>query len=215
MTLRLPILAVVMLGGFGGCVDGMRPGERTVVAYPGMPVAEFNRLNDQSATALDADDSDWIGVNSPVKLVVRYNGHEAIVRGWRRGGGTQVASRVLDDEGRLGPARVTAIAFSIGGGMESIEEMLPTIIEQCEILAGMAGVPAIRPPETEALRQALDGDIGPVRDAALCSGEGESMTFSIAASHPTTHHRRGGDFGWAFFDGYIGETIDVSSIDGG
>lgn len=84
----------------------------------GMEASEFNSLNAETETRLRLDDSDWIGINSPVMFEFRHKGDAIRFEGTRSSGGVMVASSRYDRvESRFtGPAKVTTIAFNIGGG---------------------------------------------------------------------------------------------------
>ena len=101
-----------------------------------MEVAEFDHLNAGSAQVMEPSGSDWIGINSPDTFVFRQGKEEIRFTGTRRGGGMMVASSEFGLDGvRHAPARVTSIAFNIGGGMEDIAAYEPFLASHCCELA--------------------------------------------------------------------------------
>lgn len=192
------ILTVLLVGACDG-----RPKE--VVAWPGMEASEFNRLNAEAEARLRLDDSGWIGINSPVMFELRHQGDAIRFEGTRSSGGIMVTSSRYDHVARrfTGPARVTTIAFNIGGGMENLSEMSAQLSSQCAELARMAGTPVEPIPTSAQLADSFREASGILREAVICSGEGNDFAFSISASHYENHYRHGGDFGYAFIDGAL------------
>ena len=63
---------------------------------------------------------------------------------------------------------------------------------------------ALKPiPRAAALRDKLMSSRGNMVE--ICGGEGSRTSFQITATHYDRHWLHGGDYGWAYLDGYIGE----------
>ena len=198
-TLGLPLLLML-----GSCSDAEVAKE--VIAWPGMEVSEFNRLNDGRARPMKPIGSDWIGIDSPVTLTFRQGSEAVRFSGTRLGGGTQVASSDLEVYGfGDAKARVTTIAFNIGGGMEDIAALAAMLNEQCNKLARMAGLEPKLIPDVAALRRSLKAANG--ASVQICGGDGASFSFQIAATHPDDDRRFGDDYGRAYLDGYLGRAL--------
>lgn len=177
-------------------------GDKEVVAWPGMDVTEFNRLNKNSASKLNSDGDDWIGINSPVTFVFRQGDDELRFSGTRRGGGMQVASSDLSYSNfQTIPPRVTTIAFNIGDGMESIASYESVLAEKCSQLARMAGV-KIKPVPNAAEISGLLRAAG-TNQVEVCGGDGPAITYQISAFHYDKNGEHGGDYGRAFLDGSL------------
>jgi hypothetical protein len=179
---------------------------KEVVAWPGMDAAEFNRLNRTSAAPLKLRGSDWIGINSPVTLVIPH-GKEAIrFSGSRLGGGAQVASSDLGPDGiPEKQARVRTIAFNIGGSMEDLTAQEPLLAAQCVRLARLAGLTPKPFPRAAELRTRLRNAHG--GDVEICGGEGASLTFQITAAHKDDDRSYGSDYNRAYLDGSVSLTL--------
>lgn len=177
---------------------------KEVTAWPGMEVAEFNRLNEHSTQPMELGGDDWIGIDSPVTLVVRQRGETIRFVGTRLGGGLQVASSDLAIYGaQPGKAVLNTIAFNIGGGMEDISGRQALLTEKCDQLARIAGLPQKTIPDAITLGARLRAAKGSMVE--VCGGEGRGIVFQISATHHYDHRsRRGTDYGWAYFDGYLG-----------
>ena len=191
-------VGLLLLLPLSACED-----ERDVIAWPGMEVTGFNRLNRNEGHQMRPKGSDWIGINSPATLVFRRGGQTIRFTGSRMGGGVQVASKdIASQGGREAPARVHTIVFNIGGSMEEIKAQSPLIAVHCDRLARMAGVQPRPIPDAAALRQRLRARPG--TDVEVCGGRSATLTFQITALHDDRHWRHGEDYRRANFDGYLG-----------
>ncbi|XVJ61310.1 MAG: hypothetical protein HEQ22_00820 [Sphingopyxis sp.] len=178
--------------------------EKVVTAWPGMPVSEFNRVNADSAAPMRSDASDWIGINAPVTLLFT-RGHDRVrFATTSRGGGIQVMSSGLTSTGEFGTVRVRTISFNIGDGMVEQGRQPPTLAQQCRQLARMASVKSKAIPQLKAIRDRFAAARGSLRDIETCTGRSTDFSFAITATHYVGHYRHGGDFSYAFLNGYLG-----------
>jgi hypothetical protein len=190
-----------------------------ITAAPGMTADDFNRANAEAGARLRTDETDWIGVNAPVDLTIDWNGKTVTFEDRQRGGGVQISSHP-DDYDRagkpVGPPRIVSISFSIGRGMQKMTEVWPLMERHCRALSQMAGIaPAPLPaPEDIAarFRQKLAksrSEFGDVSDQVICRGETRDFVFSLSATHYSDHRAHGGDYAFAFINGYIGKPLLV------
>lgn len=177
---------------------------KEIIGWPGMEVAEFNRINQGKAEPMNLAGSDWIGVNSPVTLIVRSRRESIKFVGTRRSGGLQIVSGDVADEGAY-RARIQTIAFNIGAGMEDIETRAPWLAEQCDHLARMAGLQPSHVQAPSEVRRKLRAAKG--SEVELCAGEGSAFVFSITASHDDNHWQYGSDYNRAYLNGFLGEPM--------
>ncbi len=188
-----------------------------ITAAPGMTADDFNRANAAAGTRLRTDQTDWIGVNAPVDLTINWNGETVTFEDRQRGGGVQISSHP-DDYDRagkpVGPLRIGSISFSIGGGMQRVADVLPRLEQHCRVLAQMAGVPPVRMPSPDEVSQSFRQTVAKARsadgasaDAIICAGSGQQIGFTISASHYAGHASHGGDYAFAFIQGYIGKLM--------
>lgn len=202
MNARVVMVAGILL------VAGCDEQQRQVIASPGMSATAFNRANLTIGAALRTDDSDWIGVNSPVSLILRFDGHTLEIPTSARGGGVQIASQA--SYGSSNVPRVTSLSFDIGATYADVRDMVPELRRLCESLAAMAGTPPSAPPSPVELSRALAGQAGDLREVAVCGGESSRFVFRLTVGHYTRAWRDGGDFSKAFARGYVAAPIEVA-----
>ena len=172
----------------------------TIIAWPGMTVAEFNRLNPDKAP-LREDDDDGLAVSSPVTFIFRQGKDSIEFTENRSAGGLQMStSRRLDDWKGSGPARVHFIMFNIGRPMEAIAAKRDEIAQHCARLARMTGTVPHPVANAASISRGLRAEPGPWHEMTLCQGRNGRIEFSIMASRYTGD----GDFDRASFRGYLG-----------
>lgn len=193
------VLSLILLIALAGC----EVGTREIVVWPGMGAKQFNQLNEHAGGRLRMKENDWIGINSPVLLVFRYQGSEMRVEDVRRGGGIMITTTTgyLPDGSPAALPTVDSINFNIGGGMENIAEFHPKLTDYCEQLAAMAGNPKPVLPSAKEISAGFGGNV--LNDAPICSGDGADFTYSISASHYAGHWRHGGDHSYGFLNGSL------------
>jgi hypothetical protein len=177
--------------------------QKTVVAWPGMAVADFNRLNKGNVEPLRLDDSDLAGVNSPVFIVFRPGTESISFLDTNGSGGLKLTSGDYDfPRGEeTGVQRITTMSFNIGGTMENLAERLPSVTAKCNQLAALAGQPPTVLPDARTLSRRLAADDDEVE---VCSGRGDRFVFEVSAFHYRPHHAHGGDFERASFLVFLG-----------
>lgn len=186
---------------------------REIVAWPGMTPEEFNELNEDAGAVLNLQETDWIGINAPVNLTLRVGGKEITFEDRESGGGVQVASFLDRDGPSVGKFRVRVIAFNIGGGMERLENFHPLLRRYCDSLAMMAGIEAVAIPTPDKLAEKFEAEQARgMIDAGLCEGEGDSIGYSIYTTHYTDNWKHGGDFAYAFINGYLGMPLHLDEL---
>ena len=189
-----------------------------IVAWPGMEVEEFNKLNAGAAVSLSTDHWDWIGINSPVTLVFRQTNEELKFVAQQQGGGIMIKSWPSRDSvtGGAGSLTVESIAFNIGDGMENIAEMPPMLIRYCERLADLAGdtnaghATSTRTgmPSALQLSEAFDTKTKRLTDVTVCSGTGRNFTFAITATHVPSDRQHGESREFAFLKGALFKPVE-------
>jgi hypothetical protein len=203
--------------GLAIALAGCSASPQQVTAAPGMTVQRFNAVNSDSDTRLRTDETDWIGINAPVDLTIARNRQSVTFEDRQSGGGVQIMS-APDDYDRagkpVGAFRVVSISFNIGGGMQKMAEVWPLMERHCRALAQMADVaPAPLPaPEDIAarFRQELaksKSEFGGLSEEVICRGETKGFTFSLSATHHSGNRAYGGDYDFAFFQGYVSQPI--------
>lgn len=179
-----------------------------IVAWPSMTAEEFNHLNQDSSRQLSTTGTDWIGVEAPVDLFFQQGQQTVIFEDPQGGGGLQVASRPenYNSNGEpTGTPRVTTIWFGLGTGMLSLQNEFPILEQHCRALSEMAGTTPAAIPSSGEMSHALAASEGRyLREATICRGEGELFSYELRASHVVGDRQHGGDFAYAFIQGWLG-----------
>ena len=129
----MKVKALISLLLLAGC----SPTAETISVWPGMSVGEFNRLNRDKGHQLRTDDTDWIGVNSPVVVQMRYKGEIIEIPSAARGGGLQIVSGGGEMFGT--PMQVRSLSFDVGPTHMSAEDAVALIAGLCDELHLLAG----------------------------------------------------------------------------
>ena len=194
-TLLLPILLLV------GCEDK----QKAVVAWPGMSVVEFNRLNNGVMPPLRSYDANLVGSNSPLLINFKRGSQSVSFLDTTGTGGLKLTSSDYDlsKQQWTGAQRINSMSFNIGSNMEHIAKHLPTVEDKCVKLADLAGIPVTPIPDARTLSKRLE-----ITDKTeICSGRGSLYVYQITAYHYRYHHMHGGDYGWAAFLVFLGEAM--------
>ena len=204
------VLCPVMFLTLGSCDVG----PREIRVWPGMAAKQFNELNKRAGERLRTNENDWIGISSPVLLIVPYQGNELRVEGLRRGGGIIVTSNsdYLPDGSLAGPPKVDGINFNIGGGMENITEFHPKLTRYCEQLAAISKTPQPVLPSAKEISADFRTERNALTDVLICSGAGADFTYSIRATHFAGHWRHGGDPSLGFLDGTLHRRLNRNDL---
>ena len=190
------LLASIALG-VAGCDK-----PKVVRAWPGMSASEFNRLNSQTTPPLRTNDLSWIGVSTPVILVLPKSFSGLHITSTQRGAGLQILSSAVLPSGRfLVFPIVRSLQFSIGSGLEPIAKTRPLVLSYCNALADAAGVRRVAIPEPVEISDRLRYRGG---DVILCAGSGRTMSFQINATNRIDHWWYGRDEGRAYVAGFLG-----------
>ena len=179
--------------------------EPRLVGFPGMTVAEFNRVNESLGIAVDPSRSDWQALNAPHLLVLRKDGRSIEIPVRDTGGGTQIRSTGGDYS--IPPPRISGFAFDIGRGYENLSDTTPVYIDYCRALERWAGVAPQAMPNAAMLEKALARHSGPLREAIVCSAAGPEIAYNITVVH-YDGHRDGGDYRLAGANGSILLEVD-------
>ncbi|QYU70116.1 hypothetical protein J4558_08360 [Leptolyngbya sp. 15MV] len=201
------LLLVLIAASCGAAPD------RKLVAGPGMSVGEFNRLNRDNNARLRVDDSDWIGVNSPVTLELRFDGRTLAIPTSARGGGIQILSH--GGSHHPNPARVASLSFNIGQTYAPLATVLQDLRPICEGLAEMADTAKKRLPTPAQVTARLAAQSDALRETEVCSGEGGELVFSVTVGHYMQAWRHGGDLSMVFVNGSVAQPVEPKLFDAG
>jgi hypothetical protein len=176
-----------------------------------MSVEEFNRLNSDKGNQLRVDDTDWIGVNSPVVLRMRYKGEVIEFPTTARGGGIQIQSGGGELYGT--PMQVQSLSFDIGPTYGSVKDVAPMLTDLCDRLHAAAGTKDAAGsefvPQANEISNRLRNEPGDLRHVTVCHGESEDLVFGITAGHYMRASPHGGDLTMIFVDGHLALPFDV------
>lgn len=176
----------------------------TVRVWPGMSVAAFNSANVGTDT-LRTNDSDWIGINAPVDLVMVSGNRSVQFSDRSLGGGVQVASSKwrLDGTFRDTPG-IVSVAFGIGRSVEDLNAILPQVVDQCAAMDAMAGRTPTPVANADQISAMMKSKPGSARDVTLCSGSGDGWSYSVTATYRVDDPRFGKMFDRAVIRGHLG-----------